>query len=45
MFHNSTCDQEGGYSNLEEFSNSILSFDESHDVESTLFWIEKIDKA
>ena len=33
------------YSNLDEFSNFIPSFNGSHDVKSTLFWIEKIDKA
>ena len=43
MFPNSIRDQGGGYSNLDEFSNSISSFDGSHDIESTLLWIEKID--
>jgi len=43
MFPNSIRDQEKGYSNLNEFYNSISSFEESHDVESTLLWIEKVD--
>ena len=44
MFPNSIRDQGGGCSNLDEFSNSISSFDGSHNVESTLLWIEKVDK-
>ena len=44
MFSNSIRDQGGGYSNLDEFSNSIPSFDGSHDVESTLLWTEEVDK-
>jgi len=43
MFPTSIRDQGGGYSNLDEFSNYIPSFDGSHDVESTLLWIEKVD--
>jgi len=44
MFHNSIHDQREGYSNLDEFSNSIPSLDGSHDVESTLLWIKEVDK-
>jgi len=34
----------GGYSNLDEFFNFILSYNGSPDVESTLLWIDEIDK-
>ena len=44
MFHNSIRDQRGGYLYLDEFSNSIPSFDGSHVIESILLWIEKVDK-
>jgi len=45
MLPNSIRDQGGGYSNLDEFFfNVVPSFDRSHDVESTLLWIEKVDK-
>jgi len=44
MLPNSICDQGGGYSNFGEFSNSIPSFDGSHDIESTLLWIEEVGK-
>ena len=37
MCPNFVRDQGGGFSNLDEFSNSILSFDESHDVEFICF--------
>jgi len=40
---NSIRDQGGGYANFGEFFNSISSFDESHDVDSTLLWIGKVD--
>ena len=43
MFPNYIHDQKGGYSNLDEFSNSIPSFAESHDIESILFWVEEVD--
>ena len=44
MLSNSIRDQGRGYSNLDEFFNSIPSFDGSHNVESTLFWIKEFDK-
>ena len=44
MFSNSFRDQGGGYSNLNEFSNSIPSFDGSHIVESTFLWIKEVYK-
>jgi len=43
MFPNSIHDQGREYSNLNEFSNSIPSFNESHDVKSTLLWTEEVD--
>ena len=43
MFPNFIRDIGGGYSNLNEFSTSILSFNGSHDVESIFLWIEKVD--
>ena len=43
MFSNSIRDEGGGYSNLDEFSNSIPFFYGSHEVESTLLWIEEDD--
>jgi len=44
IFPNSIRDQRGGYSNLDEFFNSISSLDGSHDIESTFLCIEKVDK-
>ena len=44
MFPNSIGDQGGRYSNLDEFSNSIFSFDGGHNVELTLLWIEEVYK-
>ena len=41
-FLNFIRDQRGGYSNLDKSSTSIPTFDGSHDVESTLLWIEKV---
>ena len=43
MFSNFIRDQGGRYSNLDEFSNPIPSFDGSHDVESTLLCNEEVD--
>ena len=43
MFSNSLRDQGGGYSNLDEFSITIPSFDGSHDIELTLLYIEEVD--
>jgi len=44
MFPYSIRDQKGGYSNLDEFSNFIPSFDESPNVGLTLLWIDKLDE-
>ena len=40
-FPNSICDN-GGYSNPDEFV--IPSFDENLDIESSLLWINEVDK-
>jgi len=44
MLPNSICDQGGGNSNFGEFSNYFPSFDGSHDIESTLLWINEVGK-
>ena len=42
MFSNSICDKRGGYSNIDQFGISF--FDGNFDFDSSLLWIDKVDK-